>query len=64
MYTSTMRPTRGFEDFCHQSLIGGAGIFESKWHDFIIIKSIRCYEGFLFFVGKGHGDLVVSGEGI
>ena len=29
---------QGSEDLCHQSLIGGAGIFESEWHDFVTIK--------------------------
>ena len=55
---------QGFEDLCHQSLIGGTGIFESEWHDFITIKPMWSYKDCLFFVGKGHGDLVVSGEGI
>ena len=25
---------------------------------------MRCYKGCLFLVGRGHGDLVVSGEGV
>ena len=52
------------EDLFHQSLIGGAGIFESEWHDFVTIKPMRHYKGSFFFVRGGHGDLIVSGEGV
>ena len=53
-----------FEDFRHQSLISGASVFESEWHDFVAIEVMRCYEGCFFLVSWGHGDLVVSGEGV
>ena len=53
-----------FEDLCHQSLISGANIFESKWHDFIAIETMWRYEGCFFFISRGHGDLVVSREGV
>ena len=53
-----------FEDFSHQSLISGAGVFESEWHDFVAIEVVWCYESCFFFIIRGHGDLVVSGEGV
>ena len=53
-----------FEDFSHQSLISGASIFESEWHDFIAIEAVWRYECCFFFVIQGHGDLMISGEGI
>ena len=53
-----------FEDFSHQSLVSGASIFESEWHDFIAIKAVWCYECCFFFIIRGHGNLVISGEGI
>ena len=53
-----------FEDLRHQSLRSGANVFESERHDFVAIKTVWGYEGCLLFVGGGHGDLVVSGEGV
>ena len=53
-----------FEDLRHQSLISGASVFESEWHDFVAIEAMWCYEGCFLFVSRGHGDLVISGEGI
>ena len=53
-----------FEDLRHQSLISGANVFESERHDFVAIKTVWRYEGCLFFVSRGHGDLVVFGEGV
>ena len=53
-----------FEDIRHQSLISGSNVFEFEWHDFVTIKTMWRYEGCLFFVNRGHGDLVVSGEGV
>ena len=53
-----------FEDLRDQSLISGASVFESEWHDFVTIKTVWRYEGCLFFVNRGHEDLVVSGEGV
>ncbi|RVW57064.1 hypothetical protein CK203_070424 [Vitis vinifera] len=29
-----------FEDFSHQSLIRGASVFESEWHDFVAIEAV------------------------
>ena len=29
-----------FEDFRHQSLISGASVFESEWHDFVSIETM------------------------
>ena len=55
---------RRFEDLRHQSLISGASVFESEWHDFVAIEVMRCYEGCFFFVSRRHGDLVVFGEGV
>ena len=53
-----------FEDICHQSLISGASIFESEQHDFVAIEAVWRYECCLFLVIRGHGNLVISGEGI
>ena len=53
-----------FEDLRHQSLISGASVFEFERHDFVVIKIVWRYEGCLLFVGWGHGDLVVFGEGV
>ena len=53
-----------FEDFSHQSLIRGASVFESEWHDFVAIEAVWHYECCLFLVIRGHGNLVISGEGI
>ena len=53
-----------FEDLCHQSLISGACVFESEWHDFIAIETMWLCEGCFFFISRGHGDLVVFGEGV
>ena len=53
-----------FEDFSHQSLIRGASVFESEWHDFVAIEAVRRYECWFFFVIRRHGNLVISGEGI
>ena len=53
-----------FEDLCHQSLISGASVFESEWHDLVAIEAVWRYECCFFLVSRGHGDLVISGEGI
>ena len=53
-----------FEDLRHQSLISGASVFESEWHDFVTIKTMWHYEDCLFFVSRVHEDLVVSREGV
>ena len=53
-----------FEDLRHQSLISGASIFEFERHDFVAIKTVWRYEGCFFYVSRGHGDLVVSEEGV
>ena len=53
-----------FEDLCHQSLIGGASVFESEWHDSVAIETMWSYEGCFFYVSRGHGNLVVAGEGV
>lgn len=31
--------------FGHQPLIRGPSVLESKWHDFVTVKSMRGYEG-------------------
>ena len=61
--TSTVRPTKGLKIFVI-SLINDASVFESERHDFVAIKTMWRYEGYLFFVSRGHEDLVVSGEGV
>ena len=53
-----------FEDLRHQSLISGAGVFESERHDSVAIEVVWRYECCFFLVSRGHGDLVISGEGI
>ena len=53
-----------FEDLCHQSLISGTSVFESERHDFVAIETMWRYECCLFLVSWGHGNLVISGEGI
>ena len=53
-----------FEDFSHQSLIRGASVLESEWHDFVAIEAVWRYECCFFFVIRRHGNLVISGEGI
>ena len=55
---------QGLEDFYHQSLVGGANVFESEQHNFVSIKSMRRYKESFFFVCLGHRDMMVSGEGI
>ena len=55
---------QGLEDLCHQSLIGDVSIFESEQHYLVTIKSIQRYKDSFFFVHEGHGDLMVSGEGV
>ena len=53
-----------FEDLCHQSLISGASVFEFEWHDFVAIETMWCYESCFLYVSRGHGNLVVSREGV
>lgn len=53
-----------FENLRHQSLISGANVFQSERHDFVTVKTVWHYEGCLFLVSRGHGDLVVSGESV
>ena len=53
-----------FEDLCHQFLISGTNVFESERHDSIAIKVVWRYECCFFLVSRGHGDLMISGEGI
>ena len=55
-----MRPTRGLKIF----VISGASVFEFERHDFVAIKTLWRYEDCFFFVGRGHGDLVVFEESV
>ena len=52
------------EDVLHRSLIGRAGVLQSKRHDGVAIYSNRCVEGSFFFIFGSHLDLVVTAEAV
>src|ERR1044072_5430472 len=48
----------------HSTLICGANVLQSKWHDFVTEYAPLCNESSLFHVFGGHFDLIVTGETI
>ena len=55
---------QGFEDLCHQPLLGGSNVFEPKWHDLVAIQSVWCHEDDLLLIWLEHRNLMVPGESV
>lgn len=52
------------EDILHCSLIYSSYILQTKWHNYVVIYSHLCVKCHLFFIFKGHRDLIVPSKPI
>ena len=51
-----------FEDFVHQSLIGGTRVLEAERHDPVAVKAAISDKSSLLFIFRCHSNLVIVGE--
>lgn len=52
------------KDDINQPLVSYSGIFQSEWHNTVVVSSSVCNEGGVFLVSRVHQNLIVAGEGV